>query len=362
MTDTTPTYDTTNYTDEYGKIDYARAMNCSRLKMPQLGKKNMCTGLWEDKETTNIGDILPAGRWFIHSISVTTNDYSEWSPYSSGPARTNHTITLFDNYGQIYTASNTRYNRAEPHTYDPSFTVCKQGQDKTQYMYRLPNVLIDYCKTFSDNPDGKQTDALQRLAAQYYKDFTLLKPLIMSGELIPYTTIQVEKQKLDEQLREVSASYQSMKEQYEELKKKFDAISARSQAMEKTVEEQKNTISTKQKEFNSIQQELQQSKLYRAKLNSEYQQLQKQIAAVMQHCGLHNYKGEDPLYIICKHYTIKCDMLEKERAKNTALAKECIQIETELQKQRARLQARVANANPFDAPAAKTTNPFDMFH
>jgi hypothetical protein len=215
-----------DYTPNYGKIDIDAAfrhflkescshcssqttpcsahhpVNIVRYVGPPVGEKRYSKG--SDLEA----DILPKGRWFIHYIARKQSHTG--SSYSGGmTTRTSLHIELIDNYGAQYAFQTDGTNQS-------TFTCYGGSATSVPMMHRLPNDIIDLCKSFTYSPyvtselpyqpgsGSAQTwnsiGSIQKLATKYYARFTALKPLFDSGRLVDYKTLHAENTTLKHEL------------------------------------------------------------------------------------------------------------------------------------------------------------------
>lgn len=220
-----------DYTPDYGKINVVDALShfyneghkvrpgemapppCN----PQILKWVGGPSLHVTQSTTPATDTHPEGRWFIHYIpTYTERSYQETGSggFGSHYMRTtcSYSITLIDNYGLMYQASSdhTSGDKTQVKLWRLDINAVLSAPSSRAYKYKLPNFLIDFCKTLYNYPydttpafarvGADNTNALQLLAEQYYKRFTAMKPLFTSGRFTDYESLLATKVSLDEKL------------------------------------------------------------------------------------------------------------------------------------------------------------------
>jgi hypothetical protein len=239
-----------DYTPNYGKINIVDALshfyNEHYSGRPPAPCELRVTRWYREKvsdtarsEVMSVVDTHPEGRWIVHYMPTqTTSTYQGSNSYGTPQLMTScsYSISLIDNYGQMYYASYD-HNGADM----VKATSCRLGfnTDTTKYKYRLPNFLIDFCKSMKQDAFGPGfasdtgPNSLQLLAEQYYKRFVSMKPLFTSGRFTDYATLQAQKVDLEEQLAAASAKLQEATERITGLTGSLETATAENSALKR---------------------------------------------------------------------------------------------------------------------------------
>lgn len=216
-----------DYTPDYGKIDLDKAFRhfhnttCSSCltshvyPKPEPPKLNIQRHVAGEPHARNyssaetlLSELLPKGAWIIHYIAECA---STWHQDSNGYStyyreQKTYTLRLIDNYGKQYAFP---LNYMKNHDCNGLVSYISYNTATQAFVYRLPNSLIDLCKTYTHDPYSRPNDStihwntkpgLQKEAAEYYKRFTAMKPLFTSGRFTEYAALQAEKTALEERL------------------------------------------------------------------------------------------------------------------------------------------------------------------
>lgn len=330
-----------DYTANYGKIDVVKALsyfyeNSSRHgyppAIPSACKPHLQTWVSGQQRQTPVSDAThPDGRWIVHSVPITSkNTY-----YDGGGMRTSYrlSVILIDNYGQSYVAQCTE-TTGNFHV-ATAFTLDYKAAQPHTYSHRLPNVLIDYCKTLRVDPWDRdynlcdrptvafdlKLNALQTLAAHYYRRFTAMKPLFTSGRFAEYATLLAEKTAVEERLRASEAA-------------RTDAEAKATAAAQKATEREaalQAKLSSFHAELNDAREELRLLKGAHGETTAAHS---KQIAMIK---GLASRVGVpeptvEPLRAILTRYEEQAAALQKTTRDLTAATKQLEQLRAENQR------------------------------
>jgi hypothetical protein len=184
-----------DFTADHGKI----VVDMELLRKLNLVAEN------EQQIIYKLSTIVPAGRWTIYSIKHTM---SESCPtVSSQPINGAGIFSILDNHGEwySYTYRTVRFNGA----YNVYFN--DRTPPTSTYPYRMPNVLIDFCKMLKEPID------VSSLVEHYHKQFVRIKPLLTSGKLVEYTILQEEKTTVEKELEKTRAELTASTDRYEKL-------------------------------------------------------------------------------------------------------------------------------------------------
>ncbi len=182
-----------DFTPDYGKITVDVAL---------LSKLNLYSH--EEQHTFHL-PIVPAKRWAVHSIQH--NHRETYPTVSSQPITGEGVFSILDNHGEWY-SYNYRTSRCNGAN---SVYFKDRTPPTTTYPYRMPNVLIDFCKMLNAPID------IGPLVEHYHKQFVRMKPLFVSGKLTEYAAIQEEKAAMEKELEKTRAELAASTERYEKL-------------------------------------------------------------------------------------------------------------------------------------------------
>jgi hypothetical protein len=186
----------TDFTPNHGKIT---------VDVELLRKLNLYSHEEQHKFHRVLSSIVPAGHWAVHAI----NDVKSirHGTVSSQGSSTDGVFSIIDNHGEWYSYTYSGcYMSGESHIYFKERTA----PTKT-YPYRMPDVLIDFCKMLKEPID------VGPLVEHYYKQFVRVKPLFVSGKLVEYTILQEEKATVEKELEKTRAELTASTERYEKL-------------------------------------------------------------------------------------------------------------------------------------------------
>jgi hypothetical protein len=153
----------------------------------------------DDKFHRTLSSIVPAGRWAIHSVNHITRPPQQYH-------NTEGIFSILDNHGEWYLYS---YS-ARSHGGEYSAYFKDRTPSTSTYPYRMPNVLIDFCKTLKEPID------VGSLVEHYHKQFMRTKPLFVSGKLAEYAVLQEEKAAVEKELEKTRADLKEIKDSYEQ--------------------------------------------------------------------------------------------------------------------------------------------------
>ena len=256
-----------DYTPDYGKINLVDALshfyNEGHRGRPPPAPCNPQITKWvgtpphATQSTVPATDTHPKGRWFIHYIPTSTsNSYQELGSggFGSHYMRTtcSYSITLIDNYGLMYEAScdYTLTDKTQVKLWRLNVDYVLSASTAS-YKYKLPNFLIDFCKKQTQGPFTG--DSLKLLAEQYYKRFTLMKPLFTSGRFTDYESLLATKVSLDEQLATANTR---LSEATAQIAKLTDEAARSKAELRSEIEQLKATMATEAKKAADRESEL----------------------------------------------------------------------------------------------------------
>jgi hypothetical protein len=187
--------------EDLSPADFTPYYGRTLVNVELLRTLNLYSHHERDKFHRTLPSIIPAERWAVHVLRHITH------PAPNPTSNENGILMILDNHGEWHSHKYIRQHEVG----ENKFYFYDLPGPITSQPYRMPDVLIDFCKTLKEPMD------VAPLVEHYHKQFVITKPLFASGKLAEYAAFQKEKAAVEKELEQTRTALTVRTKRYEEL-------------------------------------------------------------------------------------------------------------------------------------------------